>query len=77
MKVKERDFTVVIEKDEDNYYVGEVVGLPGCHTQAKTMDKLMERIKEAITLYLEVKEDVKIPAFVGLQKVKVPFPTPA
>ena len=51
MKVKEGEFTVVIEKDEDDYYVGEVVELPGCHTQAKTVDELMERIKEAIGLY--------------------------
>ncbi len=76
MKVKEGEFTVVIEKDEDDYYVGEVVELPGCHTQAKTVDELMERMKEAISLYLEVKADVKLPSFVGLQKVKVPYPAP-
>ena len=47
------DFNVIIEKGEDGYLISEVVGLPGCHTQAKTMDELIERTKEAISLYLE------------------------
>ena len=48
-----RRFTVIIELDEDGYYVGSVLELPGCHTQAQTLETLMERIKEAIELYLE------------------------
>jgi predicted RNase H-like HicB family nuclease len=48
-----RRFTVIIELDEDGYYVGSVPELPGCHTQAQTLKTLMERIREAIELYLE------------------------
>jgi predicted RNase H-like HicB family nuclease len=48
-----RRFTVIIELDEDGYYVGSVLELPGCHTQARTLETLMERIREAIELYLE------------------------
>ncbi len=44
-------YTVLIEKDEEGWLVSEVVGLPGCHTQAKTMDQLLERTKEAIQAY--------------------------
>jgi len=73
----DREYTVVVEKDEDGYYVGEVIELPGCHSQAKSMDELMERMGEAISLYVEVKSDVKAPVFVGLQKLKVPVPSPA
>ncbi|MFN3621528.1 MAG: type II toxin-antitoxin system HicB family antitoxin [Nitrososphaerales archaeon] len=47
-------FSVVIEKDEDGYYVASIPELPGCHTQAKTLDELMERVREAAELYLEV-----------------------
>ena len=65
-----KEFTVVIEKGEDNYFIGEVVELPGCHTQAKTLDELMNRIKEAIALYLEVEKEVEIPYFVGIQRVE-------
>lgn len=45
-------FNVVIEQGEDGYMISEVVELPGCHTQAKTMDELMKRTNEAISLYL-------------------------
>jgi len=49
-----KEFTVIIQRDEEGYYVAEVPGLKGCHTQAKSLDELMERIKEAIQLCLEV-----------------------
>ena len=49
-----REFTVVIERDEEGYLVGSVPALQGCHTQAKSMDELTERVKEAIQLCLEV-----------------------
>ena len=65
-------FNVIIEKGEDNYYISEVVELPGCHTQAKTLDELMKRTKEAIKLYLESQEDMVIETnFVGIQKLEV------
>lgn len=49
-----REFAVVIEKDEDGYYVASVPELKGCHTQGKTLDEVMERSREAILLCLEV-----------------------
>jgi predicted RNase H-like HicB family nuclease len=65
-------FNVVVEKGEDGYYIAEVVGLPGCHTQAKTQDELMRRVKEAIKLYLKAKGlDEPLPRFIGLQQVEV------
>ncbi len=65
-----KEFTVLIERDEDGYYVGEVIELPGCFTQAKTIEELMKRIREAIALYLEEAGEVEIKQeFVGLQKV--------
>lgn len=48
------EFSVVIEKDEDGYYVASVPALRGCHTQAKSLDVLMKRVQEAIELSLEV-----------------------
>ena len=47
-----KGFNVVIERDSAGYYVATVPALRGCHTQAKSLDKLMERIKEAIALCL-------------------------
>ncbi len=52
-----REFDVILERDADGYFVASVPNLPGCHTQAKTLDELVERIKEAIELCLEFEEE--------------------
>ncbi len=65
-----REFIVIIEKDEDGYFVASVPALHGCHTQAKSLDVLMKRINEAIELCLEVEEPV-LNKFVGVQRVVV------
>ena len=64
------EFNVVIERDEDGYFVGSVPSLHGCHTQAKSLDVLMRRIREVISLCLEVEEPVTN-EFVGVQRVAV------
>jgi len=61
-------FAVVVEKDEDGDYVASVPELPGCHTQAKTLDELMRRIREATEVYLE-SEGAK--AAEGVEKLSV------
>ena len=67
-----RNFSVVIERDAEGYYVASVPALPGCHTQAKSLDQLVQRIKEAIALYLEVEaEQAGALDFVGVQQVTV------
>ena len=64
-----RDFSVVVERDEDGIYVASVPALPGCHTQASSLDTLMERIREAIALHLETEDHGPILEFVGVQRV--------
>ncbi len=67
-----RQFTVVIERDEEGYYVADVPELKGCHTQARSLDDLLERVKESIQLCLEVcGEDLPAMEFIGIQKVAV------
>ena len=68
-----REFTVVIERDEDGYLIASVPTLHGCHTQARSMDELLERIKEAIQLCLEVQVDEPSEQLelVGIQRVAV------
>ncbi|MFW5847047.1 MAG: type II toxin-antitoxin system HicB family antitoxin [Nanoarchaeota archaeon] len=68
------DFNIIIEKGEENYLISEVVELPGCHTQAKNMDELLKRTKEAIELYLEElpeKPRFSTKNFLGVQKIEV------
>ena len=67
-----REFSVVVERDEEGYYVASVPTLPGCHTQARSLDKLRERIPEAIELCLEVADETGAKTeFIGVQRVAV------
>ena len=67
-----KKYTIIVEKDEEGWLVSEVVGLPGCHTQAKNMDQLLERTKEAIKAYLKSEESPLISEeFVGVQQIQV------
>jgi predicted RNase H-like HicB family nuclease len=65
-----KKFSVLVEKDEDGYYVATVPSLPGCHTQAKSLDDLLDRTKEAIEAYLEAEKDIEIPEFIGVKVVE-------
>lgn len=68
----EQAFSVVIERDEDGYYVATVPELRGCHTQARSLDTLMKRVREAIALCLEVEgEPVSSSEFIGVQRITV------
>jgi predicted RNase H-like HicB family nuclease len=66
-----KKFNIIIEKDEEGWYFSEVVELPGCHTQAKTIDELMERTKEAIRAYLEGDDEQEFSTFVGVKQIEV------
>ena len=67
-----RQFDVIVEKDSAGFFVASVPALPGCHTQAKSLDALMERIREAIELCLEVQGEPPDPLdFVGVQRISI------
>ena len=77
-----KQFKVIIEQDEDGYFIASVPALPGCYTQAKTLLDLKKRIREAILLCLGVakidsqyrqrlKRFAYEPIFVGLEMIKV------
>jgi predicted RNase H-like HicB family nuclease len=66
-----RKFTVVIERDEDGYYVATVPSLRGCHTQAKNLDALMKRVREAVALCLESDNGDGSLELVGIQQISV------
>ena len=74
-RIMKREFDIVIEQDEDGYYIANVPQLPGCHTQSRSLDELNKRIIEAIELYIEVdKEKLRKPnKFIGIQKVEITF----
>lgn len=67
-----QEYDVLIERDQDGVLVASVPALPGCHTQAQSLDDLMERVKEAIALCLEERgQPPDSLTFVGIQRVRV------
>jgi len=63
-----KEFYVVIEKDEDGYFVGEVPALRGCYSQGKTIDELLSNIRDVIEMAIE-EEPYISSEFIGVQKV--------
>jgi predicted RNase H-like HicB family nuclease len=71
-KSAKQEFSVIVERDEEGYYVASVPALPGCHTQARSLDKLVVRVREAIELYLEVDGSAPTSSeFIGVQRITV------
>lgn len=69
------DFNVIIEQDEDGIYVARVPEIEGCYTQGKTLQEVLERIKEAIEVCLEAdKEEVSPMRFIGIQRIQIKRP---
>jgi predicted RNase H-like HicB family nuclease len=65
-------FDVVIERDEEGFYVASVPQLPGCHTQARSLDEVTQRIREAVELCLEVAgAPEQTLEFVGIQRITI------
>jgi predicted RNase H-like HicB family nuclease len=65
-----RDFSVIIERDAEGFYVATVPEVRGCHTQARSLDELLGRVKEAIQVCLEAEgDDAETLDFIGVQKI--------
>jgi len=67
----QKNFDVVIERGPDGFYIATVPALKGCYTQAKSLDVLMERVKEVIELCLEAGETPILNDFIGIQRVAI------
>lgn len=68
MKTK-REYTVIIEQDEDGFFVAEVPALKSCYTQARSMDDLMKRLREVIELCESEQKPRTRMRFVGVQRI--------
>ena len=67
-----REFDVVVERDEEGYFVASVPSLQGCHTQARSLDELMERVQEVIELCIEEQGPPSGSLeFVGVQRIRI------
>lgn len=70
--MEKHNFSVIIEQDEDGIFVAKVPDIPGCYTQGKTIQQVMERVREAIQVCLESeKREIRPLKFIGLQQIEV------
>jgi predicted RNase H-like HicB family nuclease len=69
--MKSKEFYVVIERDEDGLYVGEVPQIRACYSQGRTIDELMLNMREVIEMCLEEVDEEFTSEFIGVQKVVV------
>lgn len=69
-----REFTAVIHRDPEGFYVAFVPAVPGCHARARSRDELTRLLREAIRHAVETggvsADDLE---FVGVQRVEVPL----
>ena len=69
--MNQQDFYVIIERDEDGMYIGEVPQLQACYSQGETIDQLMANMREVIALCLEEMTEIPISEFIGVQRVTI------
>jgi predicted RNase H-like HicB family nuclease len=69
MNTPKQEFYVVIERDEDGFYVGEVPQLRACYSQGRTIDELMANMRDVIALCIEAEPEYTPTEFVGVQRV--------
>lgn len=69
MTADKREFYVIVERDEDGLFVGEVPQLKACYSQGKTLDELMNNMREVIEMCLEEGELDEVSEFIGVQKI--------
>lgn len=66
-----KEYYMLVEQDEEGWFVGSVPELPGCHTQGRTIEELATRMREAVELWLENSPVVASMNFVGVHRVAV------
>ena len=66
-----KEFTILIEKDEDGVFIGRVPSLAGCHSYGYTMEELLVNMREAIALCYDVQKGESPNQFVGVQTIEV------
>jgi predicted RNase H-like HicB family nuclease len=70
-RMKQKEFYVIIERDEDGIYIGEVPQLRACYSQGETIDELMLNMREVIEMCLEELSEQTFTEFIGVQRLVV------
>jgi predicted RNase H-like HicB family nuclease len=69
--VKKLHFPIMIEIDEDGYFIVSCPVFKGCHSYGETIDEAIENIKEVIEMCLEEQEMEPVNKFVGFRELEI------
>ena len=64
---------ILVEQDEDNYYIVSCPAFKGCHSYGKTIDEALENIKEVVDMCIEEEKEktFEINRFIGFREMQV------
>ena len=62
---------IIVEMDEDGYYIVSCPLFKGCHSYGKTIDEALENIKEVIEMCLEETKVEELNKFIGFREVEL------
>ncbi len=55
--MKQMDYTAIIEKSDDGYYVGQLEEIPEVIAQGKTIDELNQNLLDALQLVIDYQRE--------------------
>ena len=64
---------ILVETDEDNFYIVSCPLFKGCHSYGKTIDSALENIKEVIEMCLEEQGVETTNHFIGFRELEIPY----
>lgn len=71
--MKKLHFPIMIEVDEDGYFIVSCPAFKGCHSYGQTIDEALENIKEVIAMCLEEQEVEPVNKFVGFRELEIVY----
>lgn len=69
--MKEYEFTVVFEQDEDGRYLAVCPALQGCYSEVESLEEARELIADAIRLHIEDRIACGEPIYAEIDTTKI------
>ena len=69
--MKKLHLPIMIEIDEEGYFIVSCPVFKGCHSYGETIDEALENIKEVIEMCLEEQELEPVNKFVGFRELEI------
>jgi len=69
--MEKKRFPIIVEQDEDGYYIVSCPLFKGCHTYGETIAEALENIKEVIEICLDEIKIENLNRFVGYRELEL------